>query len=58
MGQEEYKRTWDQYINAFAEALIAPSADDPQSPAGKCVVSVAARPHLGSMRAAWKQRLL
>lgn len=58
MGQEEYKRTWDQYINAFAEALIAAGADDPQSPAGKCVVSVAVCPYLDRMRAAWKQRRL
>jgi hypothetical protein len=40
MGQEEYQRTWQQYINAFAGALIAPGADDVGSPAGKRVVSL------------------
>ena len=40
MGQGEYQHTWQQYINAFAEALIAAGADDPQSPAGRRVVSV------------------
>ena len=52
MGQEEYKRTWQQYINAFAEALIAPGADNPESPAGQRMVSAsaAACPHLCSMR--------
>lgn len=38
-GPEEYQRTWQQYINAFAEALIAAGADDAASPAGKRVVS-------------------
>jgi hypothetical protein len=41
MGQGEYQRTWQQYINAFAEALIAAGADDLHSPAGKRVVSIA-----------------
>ena len=44
MGQGEYQRTWQQYINAFAEALIAAGADDPQSPAGNRVVSGAVCP--------------
>ena len=54
MGQEEYKRTWQQYNNAFAEALIAPGADNPDSPAGQRMVGAAAWPHLRSMRAAGK----
>lgn len=36
---EEFKRTWQLYINAFAEALIAQGADNIETPAGQRVVS-------------------
>lgn len=34
---EEFKRTWQLYINAFAEALIAQGADNIETPAGQRV---------------------